>query len=82
MKKLRTPEEIFCSEIQKAARSQYDSCIAAIKTAQREALESAAENAIMKVHDGFFKKDSQSSHVQIGLNNIQIDKSSILDLMP
>lgn len=45
-----------------------------------EAIELAAENVQMKVHDGFHKTDSYSKHVQLGLNNIQLSKESILKL--
>lgn len=38
-----------------------------------------ADKALMKVHDGHFKTDNPSTHVQIGANNVQIDKQSIIN---
>ena len=44
-------------------------------------LREAAEKVQMIVHDGHFKTNSYSKHVQVGANNIQIDKESILSLI-
>ena len=94
MKKLRTPDEIREGDgrpyygvigingTEYGALYDIEDVENMILNAQREAIKFVAENAKMKVHDGHLKTDSLSTHVQIGANNVQVDKQSILDLRP
>ncbi|MDV3555235.1 hypothetical protein CMU75_09030 [Elizabethkingia anophelis] len=40
-------------------------------------LEKAAENARMKYHDGLIKLNTPKKYIQLGADNIQLDKESI-----
>ncbi|MDV3636744.1 hypothetical protein CMU84_16460 [Elizabethkingia anophelis] len=40
-------------------------------------LEKAAENANMKYHDGLIKLNTPKKYIQLGADNVQIDKESI-----
>lgn len=46
-----------------------------------EVIKEASERMNMTLHDGHFKKNSETSYVQIGANNIQPNKQSILNLI-
>lgn len=81
---MKTPEEIairhglYHSYTKKADGLAVQAMKEFALEACKEVLKNASENARMKVHDGHFKSDSLSEHIQIGANNIQIDKESIL----
>jgi len=82
MKELRTPESIMESEgILFDVFDDYEkeSMISAIRTAQREALEAAAENAKVKV----VKKDRKNILGGHAFKIVyEVDKDNILNLMP
>lgn len=46
----------------------------------KEVLKRASEAALMKHHCGTFKHDNPTRYHQMGADNIQIDKQSILDV--
>jgi len=48
------------------------------KQVAEQVLKDAAENAFMLYHCGHFKRDIPTKHHQVGANNIQIHKQSIL----
>lgn len=46
-----------------------------------EVIKEASERMNMTLHDGHFKTNSETSYVQIGANNVQPNKQSILKLI-
>ena len=53
----------------------------AIKEIVQETLRMAAEDARMNFHDGQFKEDKPLTYFQLGVNNLQIDKDSITNVI-
>lgn len=55
-----------------------------IKAAQIDAIEvtvlKCSQEAYMLYHDGHFKKDTPMRHIQVGIDNIQISKQSLIDI--
>lgn len=60
--------------------TNMDRFIQAMKDYASQTLDLASEKARMMYHDGYHKSNSSTGHVQIGADNIQIDKQSILNL--
>lgn len=52
---------------------------AACELVQAEQQKRIADNAKMLLHDGFHKSNKQTKYYQIGADNLQIDKSSIIN---
>lgn len=52
---------------------------AACDLVQAEQQKRIADNAKMLLHDGFHKSNKQTKYYQIGADNLQIDKSSIIN---
>ena len=53
----------------------------AIREIVKETLRMAAEDARMNFHDGQFKEDKPLTYFQLGVNNLQIDKDSITNVI-
>ena len=53
----------------------------AIREIVKETLRMAAEDARMNFHDGQFKEDEPLTYFQLGVNNLQIDKDSITNVI-
>lgn len=53
----------------------------AIKEIVQETLRMAAEDARINFHDGQFKEDKPLTYFQLGVNNLQIDKDSITNVI-
>ena len=53
----------------------------AIREIVKETLRMAAQDARMNFHDGQFKEDKPLTYFQLGVNNLQIDKDSITNLI-
>lgn len=58
----------------------YDHVQQQIELAVKKTLEISSENATMKYHCGHTKADKQTKYHQVGADNLQIDKQSILSL--
>ncbi|WP_079242629.1 hypothetical protein [Chryseobacterium indologenes] len=78
---LNTLYEVRDNEISNlTAVSQIrDLVFAACDLVQEEQQKRIAENAKMLLHDGFHKSNKQTKYYQIGADNLQIDKSSIIN---
>lgn len=77
MKKLKTPKQIIKATATQQGFSTCEEAIeACVKTAQRDALECAAENAYANIsYGGYNYEGEQEAYASV-------DKSSILNLMP
>lgn len=53
----------------------YEAC----DLVQEEQQKRIADNTKMLLHDGFHKSNKQTKYYQIGADNLQIDKSSIIN---
>ncbi len=63
---------------------KYEDAYYAIQQALIDAIDTAvemcADDVYMLYHDGHFKKDTPMNHVQVGSDNVQINKQSILQV--
>lgn len=78
---MRTAEEILYSHGGAGLPARIDAVKAMKEYATQVAeqvLKDAAERATMTFHDGHFKSDKPTKHHQIGADNLQVNRDSIL----